>query len=80
VTSAEAAEVVTYLVNAYPKTSMSAEQMDVMADAIEDLDYDPMMKAAKRHVRTSRFFPTIAELREAADPYFGVPAWMRPRG
>lgn len=70
----ESAEVVAMLIAAFPSWKPSHATTLVYQSELEDLDYS-VAKASVRHlIRTSRFCPTIAELREAAlEATQGVP-------
>jgi hypothetical protein len=67
-------ELVAVLKAAFPRQPVEPETVKVYANFLVDLDVDAATAAAKRLVATSRFFPTIAELREAAaETELGLP-------
>lgn len=49
---------------AYPGFNLRAETIAVYAELLADLDTDTLAVAAKQAVAESKFFPTVAELRE----------------
>lgn len=51
---------------AYPSYQLQEESLRIYAAMLRDLEYDAAQQAAVRHIATSKFFPTIAEFREAA--------------
>lgn len=53
------------LAAAYPRTPVPAETVAVYAVALADVEAGALVDAVARHVRTSPFFPTIAEIRTA---------------
>lgn len=62
------------LAAAYPRSAVSAETCAVYAAGLADLDAAALASAVDRHVRTSPYFPTIADLRTlAAEAQAGVP-------
>jgi hypothetical protein len=62
----EAAEVVAMLVAAYPNAKTCASTSQVYETMLADLDAAVARAAVTRLIATSRFMPTIAEVREAA--------------
>lgn len=66
-------ELTTLVLAAYPTQRQKMSEPDVMgmlaayAAGLIDLDYEPTKAAINRILRTSRFLPSIAEIREAAD-------------
>ncbi len=45
---------------------MTAETIELYRRCFEDCDVDSVKAAVLEHVKTSQFFPTIAEIRERA--------------
>lgn len=66
--------VFTYLISAFPNFTPAAADadigvpstLDIYRDALADLDYDVLRAAAKKCLADCKWFPTIAELRQAA--------------
>jgi len=62
---------------AYPRFPVPAETASVYAQLLADVDDALLVAAVKHHAATSKWFPTVAELREAAlelrDVADGVP-------
>jgi len=54
------------LTSAYPRQTLNAENIEIYGVFLCDLDFDLAKMAVMRHVASSKFFPTIAEIREAA--------------
>lgn len=71
-TESEALKTIAVLKAAYPRQEIQEETLRIYLAELIDLDYDLIGKAARTHIRTSQWFPTIAELRA------GVAA-LRPR-
>lgn len=63
----EVAELVMMLLAAYPHRDMSAATSDVYERSLRDLDVEVARVAVERLIRTSRFLPSIAEIREACE-------------
>lgn len=57
-------KIVTVMAAAYPTMTIKAETVDAYASLLEDIDADALAVAAKQAMAESRFFPTVAELRE----------------
>jgi len=53
------------LLDAYPRQDVGADTLQVYRGILADIDAQDLWDAAQRHIATSRWFPTIAELREA---------------
>ena len=54
------------MILAYPSMSeITTEKIDIWHELLEDIDFEAAKKAVKEHIKTSRFIPTIAEIREA---------------
>jgi len=62
----ESAKLVAVLQAAYPTKELSEESIRLYAEMLSDLDPREAGNAVKRIIATSRFFPTVAEIREAA--------------
>lgn len=65
-TPAETAKLVAVLATAYPAARVSAETSELYEAMLGDLDFALVQRAAARHVATSKWFPSVAELRAAA--------------
>jgi hypothetical protein len=65
VKKSEAAEIVLMLVNAYPNWKLGERTCEVYESRLLDLDRAAAHRAVTRIMDTSRFPPTIAEIREA---------------
>jgi hypothetical protein len=65
-TPPEAAKLVATLSAAYPRAAVTVETSRVYERMLADLDFDVATKAVARVIATSRFLPTIAEIRIAA--------------
>jgi hypothetical protein len=63
----EVTEIVMTLLAAYPNRDMSAHTSDVYERSLRDLDRDVAHAAVERLIRTCRFLPSIAEIREACE-------------
>jgi Loader and inhibitor of phage G40P len=50
---------------AYPRQETPPETVALYAEMLADLDAGDVTAAVKQHVRSSRYFPTIAEIRDA---------------
>lgn len=61
----EALGAITLLTLAFPRQTLSDETIDLYARAIEDLPAPATQAAIGRIIATSKFFPTIAEIRRA---------------
>lgn len=64
-TRAEALKLVAILEAAYPRQDLREETAAVYTQFLQDLDYRVASKVVQNHIRNERWFPTIAELREA---------------
>jgi hypothetical protein len=62
----EVAEIVMMLMAAFPHAKTTASTSAVYERALEDLDVEAGRKAVQRLMATSKFMPTIAEIREVA--------------
>lgn len=61
-TESEGLKVMTYLRLALPRQEIAEGTVAVYCDALRTVPYEAVMAAARTHVATSSFFPTIAEL------------------
>ena len=74
-TEREAKALVTLLKSMYPHTEVSRETWQGYAHYLADLDFDQAKAAVDELVVTSRFFPSVAEIRElVADHACGLPS------
>lgn len=62
----EAAELVMMLLGAYPHAKSTSSTSQIYETMLADLDVARARAAVSRLIATSRFLPTIAEIREAA--------------
>ena len=65
-TKSESLKVYAVLIAAFPNANVRNETPDVYATGISDLDYELANGAVRRLLLTSKFMPSIAEIREAA--------------
>lgn len=65
-TKTEAAKLVAFLLGAYPAVPVSAKTTLVYESQLADLDFVTAQLAVDRLTKTSRFLPTIAEIRSVA--------------
>lgn len=80
----DAARIVALLQGAYPRQEFPDSTVEVYAMALVDLDYADVVEAVTRLVQTSRWLPTIAEIRErVAEARLELPdpemAWVEVR-
>jgi hypothetical protein len=61
----EISKIVLMLVLAYPRQAVSKQTIGLYEKFLADIDQDMLEQAAKSHIATSQWFPTIAELRSA---------------
>lgn len=79
--ASQVTKVVTVLVAAFPNSHVTEDTSAVYESALVDLDYEQVDAAVGRLLRTSRFMPSIAEIREAVieagsgQPRPGGDAW-----
>jgi hypothetical protein len=59
----ETKKILTLLRCAYPRQEVNEGTATVYADMLADLDPDQVAEAVKKHIATSQYFPTIAEIR-----------------
>jgi hypothetical protein len=64
-TRTEALQLITLLQMAYPRQDLGDKTVEVYAGFIQDLDYNVAERAIKNHIRGEKWFPSIAEIREA---------------
>ncbi len=64
--SAKIVEILGVLAAAYPNFNLQTQTIQVYRQMLADLDPDLLEQAAKAHLATHPFFPTVAELRENA--------------
>lgn len=64
--SEQAGKVITMLAAAYPRQALSTPTMAVYNQLLSDLSYEQAQAAVIKHIATSKFFPGIAEIRQAA--------------
>jgi hypothetical protein len=55
--------IVAALVAAYPSQTIRQPTIELYQSALADLDFNETLLAVQRIIKTSRFFPTIAEIR-----------------
>jgi hypothetical protein len=63
----QTADVIDYLLAAYPRNEPPKATQAVYLEMLEDIDPARLLIAAKKHIAESVFFPSIAELRAAAN-------------
>lgn len=59
-------ECVAYLTAAYPKESISEEQLSLYAALLDEFEDRTVLRAVLRHIERSPWFPRVSELRDAA--------------
>lgn len=64
-TRTEALQLITMLQMAYPRQTLGDKTVEVYAGFIQDLDYNVAERAIQNHIRNEKWFPAIAEIREA---------------
>ena len=64
-TKKEALQLITLLQMAYPRQALGDKTVEVYAGFIQDLDYKVAERAIQNHIRNEKWFPAIAEIREA---------------
>ncbi len=64
-TKQQVAIILTTLRGAYPRQKIERATIDVYTTFLQDLDYKTTQKVVAHHVSTEKWFPTIAEIREA---------------
>ena len=64
-TKREALELVNVLAAAYPRQVLEKPTIDLYTLYLQDLDYRVTQRVIANHIRNEKWFPTIAEIREA---------------
>lgn len=64
--SEQATKIITMLAAAYPNQALSTPTMQVYTQFLSDLSYEQAQAAVIKHIATSKFFPRISEIRQAA--------------
>jgi len=64
-TRQEALKLVAILEAAYPRQELRRDTVEIYARFLQDLDYKVAERAIQNHIRNEKWFPTIAEIREA---------------
>ena len=64
-TETEALMLVNILESAYPRQDLKENTVNVYIQFLQDLDYEVASRVVQNHIRNERWFPTVAELREA---------------
>ena len=64
-TRTEALQLITLLQMAYPRQALGEKTVEVYANFIQDLDYKTAEKVIADHIRNEKWFPSVAEIREA---------------
>jgi len=73
--ASEALKLFAILKATYPRQETTEATAEVYATFLSDLDYAATEQAVRRIAATSRFFPTIAEIREqVAEDHAGLPS------
>jgi len=76
--SIEAAKIIATLTAAYPRNEIQEETGKLYARFLQDLDYIKAQAAIIKIIANNKWFPTVAEIREAAmqvdHPNFPLPA------
>lgn len=73
-TRAEVLKLVALLQGAFPRAQLAEGTVEAYAQGLADLEAEEARLAIVALVRTSRFLPTIAEIREAVvEPELGLP-------
>lgn len=68
-------ELVADLAKAFPRQAVSGDSVRVYRRALEDIPPAVLQETVDELIRTSRFFPTVAEIREAAaERTLGLPS------
>ena len=66
-TPAEALKVLSVLRNAFPREVLTPETVTVYCAELADIDYELAGRAARKIIRSSEWFPTIAKIRVEVD-------------
>lgn len=70
----EIAKILAVCAAAYPQVVISKETAIIYADNLWDLDYAATLATVRRLVSTSKWFPTVAEIRRALGESLGIVA------
>lgn len=62
----ETAAILAMFASSYPAATVTEQTATVWADLLEDVNPDDGLAAAKALIKSSKFFPSIAEFREAS--------------
>lgn len=62
----EILEIINVLIRAYPRNDISKKTIPIYVQMLSDLPLDILAMATKYHIVNNKYFPTIAELRQAA--------------
>lgn len=54
------------LMSAYPRQDLDRDSIDMYVNNLIDLDFEVAKDVVYKHIRTGKWFPSIAELREAS--------------
>lgn len=74
-TDGEARALVAALAAAWPRQPIGQPTLDIYATHLQDLDFGQATQVVSGIIRSSRFFPAIAEIREAyAETQLGLPS------
>ena len=65
-TEADATRIVGFLSGSYLRVRLDRGNLEALTSGILDLDAAETMLGARRLVKTSQYFPSVAELREAS--------------
>lgn len=74
----EFAEVMVIIKAAYPGSNLIPDEMskNLWFEMLKDLEYDSVLKAVRKHIQTSPFVPTIADIRRSCEE-MKFPVWSR---
>jgi len=66
VTREDIKKVFALIILVYPNLpELTSEKIDLWHELLSDIDYEAAQKAVKEHIKTSRFIPTVADIRES---------------
>lgn len=65
-TKAQTAKLLAVVAAAYPSFEVDETRVEVWRELLGDLDFELLGVAVRRHITSSRFAPTVAEIREQA--------------
>lgn len=57
------------LAGVFPGTKIGADGMETYGELLQDIPDEVLLKSMRACLLTCRFFPTIAEIREKAEPF-----------